>query len=103
MSQEIAKVILSQLGGNKFITMTGARNLFSLTEQLGGLSFKLPKFSGVKVNYVKIVLNSSDLYDVEFGRIYGNKYTVISKHSDIYCDMLVELFEKETGLLAKLF
>ncbi len=103
MSKEIAKIILNQLGGNKLIAMTGAKNLCALDEQCGGLSFKLPKFSGVKVNYVKIVLNGSDLYDVEFGRIYGNKYTVISKHYDIYCDMLVELFEKETGLLAKLF
>jgi hypothetical protein len=103
MSKEIAKIILNQLGGNKLIVMTGAKNLCALDEQCGGLSFKLPKFSGVKVNYVKIVLNGSDLYDVEFGRIYGNKYTVISKHSDIYCDMLVELFEKETGLFAKLF
>ncbi len=103
MSKEIAKIILNQLGGNKLIAMTGAKNLCALDEQCGGLSFKLPKFSGVKVNYVKIVLNGSDLYDVEFGRIYGNKYTVISEHSDIYCDMLVELFEKETGLLAKLF
>jgi len=102
MSQEIAKVILSQLGGNKFITMTGARNLFSLTEQLGGLSFKLPKFSGVKINYVKILLNGSDLYDVEFGRIYGNKYTLLNTYSDIYCDQLRELFEKETSLATHL-
>ena len=102
MSQEIAKVILSQWGGNKFITMTGARNLFSLTEQLGGLSFKLPKFSGVEINYVKILLNGSDLYDVEFGRIYGNKYTVLNTYSDIYCDQLRELFETETGLATHL-
>jgi hypothetical protein len=102
MSKEIAQVILSQLGGRKFTTMTGANNLCALNEQLGGLSFKLPKFSGVKVNYVKIVLNGKDLYDVEFGRIYGHKYTVISKHPDMYCDQIEELFQKETGLATHL-
>lgn len=98
MSKEIAKEILSQLGANKFLVMTGAKNLCSLNEQLGGLSFRLPKFSGVKINYVKIVLNASDLYDIEFGRVFGMKYTVISTHKDIYCDQLQELFTKETGL-----
>lgn len=102
MSKEIAKTILQQLGGNRFTTMTGAKNLCALDEQCGGLSFKLPKFAGVKVNYVKIVLNGADLYDVEFGRIYGLKYTTISKHENIYFDQLQELFEKETGLYTHL-
>ena len=98
MSKEIAQEILKQLGSGKFVAMTRAKNLCSLDEQEGGLSFKLPKFSGVKINYVKIVLNGTDLYDVTFGRIHGMKYTVISTHKDIYFDQLQELFTKETGL-----
>jgi hypothetical protein len=97
-----AQTIISQLGSNKFLAMTGARNLLSHTDKCGGLSFKLPKFSGVKVNYIKILLNGNDLYDIEFGRIYGNTYKVIAEHSDIYSDQLRSLFESETGLRTSL-
>jgi hypothetical protein len=98
MSKEIAQEILKQLGSGKFVAMTGAKNFCSLDEQEGGLSFKLPKFSGIKINYVKIVLNASDLYEVTFGRIHGLKYTVISEHKGIYCDELKDMFEYHTGL-----
>ncbi|AXF77019.1 hypothetical protein AV903_14875 [Erwinia tracheiphila] len=40
MSKEIAVEILNQLGGNKFIAMTGAKNFVWLEN--GGLIFKLP-------------------------------------------------------------
>ena len=103
--KELAAEILRQLGGNRFLAMTGAKNLFAHPEkegQLGGLSFKLPKFAGVKVNYVKIILTPLDVYHVSFGRVYGSKFTVISEHSDVYCDQLASLFEKETGLYTHL-
>ena len=59
----IAKTILQQLGGNKFVVMTGAKSL------CGGenyLSFRIPgTMTRDRINYVKITLNSMDLYDVE--------------------------------------
>lgn len=100
--KEVANTIYAQIGGGRFSMMTGAKNFMALNEQLGGLSFKLPRMSGIKVNYVKIVLNGSDLYDVTFGKIVKDKYTIISEHKDIYCDMLEDLFEKETGLYTHL-
>lgn len=96
--QEIAQTIYRQIGGGKFEIMTGANSFASHNEKSGGLSFRLPCFPGIKINHVKIILNGSDLYDVTFGRIYGHKYTIISEHSDVYCDDLRQLFESETGL-----
>ncbi len=100
---EVAKTILSQLGGNKFTTMTGAKNLLSLSDGSGGLSFKLPnKFAKNGINYVKIILNSNDLYDIEFGKIimkkYDYKYDVIKSVNDVYADQLQEIFTDVTGL-----
>ena len=95
----IAAKIISQLGGQKFKVMTGAKD-FNTT--LTGVSFRIPSKAG-KPNFVQIGLNKNDLYDVEFFRIWGTKVTEISNYSDIYVENLVELFESETGLYTKLF
>ena len=91
--------ILNQLGGNKFLFMTGAKNLI-WNEEAQALSFKFPTAS--KKNYCKITLNSLDTYDIEFGKIYGGNYTVVSEFKGYYNDMLRELFTKETGLYTSL-
>ena len=59
-----AKEILNQLGGNKFIAMTGARNL-GATEN--SLCFKLPRgFAKDSINLVKVELDLTDTYTVHF-------------------------------------
>lgn len=73
----VVQTIYRQIGGGKFKVMTGAKDFVSHNEECGGLSFKLPRFTGVKINYVKIVLNGNDLYDVTFGRIFKNEYTIL--------------------------
>ena len=99
---QIAQTILSQLGGNKFKVMTGAKDFFSINEG-SGLQFKLPSnFAKNKANTVRIVLNGNDLYDVEFGTVRGMSYKVKSTHDDVCGDMLVELFESETGMYTTL-
>lgn len=101
MSQVIAKEILKQLGGYQFNMMTGARNHAAIKD---GLSFRIPGhgFSKGGINYVKIVLMPSDTYDVEFARIRGTKYTVVSQYSDVYNDQLREIFREATGLSTSL-
>jgi len=98
----VATTILHQLGGNKFIAMTGAKDLCSDEDSL---FFKLPKKSGfVKngINFVRIVLTPSDTYTMIFSRITWARYVptvkVIQTHTDIYCDQLQQLFTKVTGL-----
>lgn len=98
---EVANTILTQLGrGNKnaLAVMTGARNLMARNEARGALSFRLPTRTANGCNFVKVTLEASDTYTVEFGRVWGHKYTVISTHNDIYCDVLADLFERQTGL-----
>ena len=92
----IAKEILNQLGNNKFLTMTDAKNLLA---HEAGLSFKLPaRFAKDNINYVKITLNSLDLYDIEYGQVKGFEYKVKKTTDSIYNDMLVRDFETTTGL-----
>lgn len=102
MSNEVAKTILSQLGGNKFIVMTGAKN-FGAGEN--SLSMKIPRTKGKagSVTHVKITLNSLDLYDVEYIRIHGMKMTTVYEDEGIYVDMLKESFETYTGLYTSLY
>lgn len=99
----VAKTILSQLGGNRFVAITGAKNLAETGEAMGGLAFRLPaRLARNGINAVKITLDYSDTYVVKFLKIGASKLTVVSQHDMIYCDQLVELFERETGLYTHL-
>ena len=90
-----AQVILAQLGGNKFLAMTGAKNLQSSPF---AMSFRLTQLSGLKSNYVKIVLDSAtDLYSVEIGRVRGANYTVLSQADGIYAEQLKGVVANGTG------
>ncbi len=96
MADCIAQTILRQLGMNVFVSMTGARQF---TNHGNALAFKLPSsFAKNGINYVKITLEPSDTYTVEFKRIRGMKVTDVSMHEDIYNDSLLDLFRRETGL-----
>jgi len=99
---ERAKIILEQLGGNRFIAMTGAKNFLTHDD---GLSFRLPtlpNYTKTGINYVRIRLNDSDLYDIEYAKIYGMKYTNKTTSQDLFCDMIAEDFETTTGLYTHL-
>lgn len=98
----VAQEILNQLGGNKFIVMTGAKNLVDCGN---GLAVKFPrvKTEAGQVNYMKVKLNGMDLYDVEYGYIRGANYKVQTESNGLYNDMLVKDFENTTGLYTRLF
>ena len=94
---EIAKTILMQLGGSNRLQMfTGAYNFVAVPY---GVSFRIKNRS---VNYVKIVLNAMDTYDIEFGRISGVNYKIVKELSGIYNDQLVEVFTRYTGMVLRL-
>ena len=67
----------------------------------GGADFLQFRIKGCrKINLIKIVLEPSDTYRVEFWRIGMKSINVakVSEHDGIYCDMLHDLIERETGL-----
>ena len=97
-SQQVAKTILQQLGGNKFIAMTGAKNFGS---SKNSLQFKIGKNSK-SISHIIITLKSSDLYDVEFIRMRGTSRKVVKKLKGVYADMLRKIFTKYTGLRTSL-
>lgn len=97
-NQIIAQTILEQLGGNRFVVMTGAKNFFAIEK---GLQFKLPNdkdYVRDAINCVKITLTPADEYHIEFGRVWGTKYTPVKTTDGIYCDQLREIFTRYTGL-----
>lgn len=97
-NQAIASEILRQIGGmNRLKLMTGAYNFIALDR---GVSFRI---KNPRANYIKIKLNSLDLYDLEVGRIRGDKYTIVDEQFGIYFDMLKPAIEKATGLYLSLF
>ena len=86
-----------QLGGSNRLQMfTGAYNFVAVPY---GVSFRI---KNRKVNYVKIVLNAMDTYDVEFGLIRGANYKVVKELNGIYNDQLVEVFTRYTGMVLRL-
>ena len=96
----VAKTILDQLGGNKFRMMTGAKNFVGYEN---GVSMKIGRNSS-NSNYLKITLNSMDLYDMKFCKLTRKfEEKSVTEYSDVYNDMLTEVFEKHTGMYTKLF
>lgn len=89
-SKEIANEILNQLSGyNRLNTMIGLKDCMI---NGNGLSFKI-KNSCAVANFVKIELNSLDLYDVEIGKIRGLNYKVVKNLSGVYSDNLKGIIE----------
>lgn len=92
-----AQTILSQLGGNKFIVMTGA-TCFSDGENTLVVKFKGSKNS----NLLRISLTSLDLYKMEFIKFRGTNISKKAEFDGVYHDMLQSIFTKQTGLYTSL-
>lgn len=95
MSRQLAQTILGQLGGNKFLAITGAKGLTALDN---GFAFRLPRNAKDGINYVRITLNSLDLYNMEFLSIWRQRNKVIKEVPGLYNDQLQEIFTHYTGL-----
>lgn len=106
----VAQTIYEQLGGGKFVAMTGAK-YFTAIEN--GLQFRIGR-NASKANVVKITLNGLDLYDIEFIKHVEYKFTIskdgksfkerpeswqtVAAENDIYADMLQDVFTAVTGM-----
>ncbi|MFL9499249.1 hypothetical protein ACJMQP_04245 [Rhodopseudomonas palustris] len=97
---EVANTILDQLGGRRFVLVTGAKNLMASPNECGALTFQINGRGGV--NRVRITLTAADNYTLEFMKVRGCKVTTAHKAEGVYCDMLHDVFEAQTGLYASL-
>lgn len=101
---QIAHTIRQQLGGHRFIAMTGANNFCSFNktdDRKGGLSFMIPA-RGRGVRSIRIYLNWNDTYTMEFCRIHKNEHIVVNEVLCLYVENLPETFTKYTGLYTSL-
>ena len=96
---QIAKTILSQLGGNRFVAMTGAKSFgYDSKGSSVSLQFRIGR-NAKQVNIVKInYIRGKDLYEMEFYK--GAK--LLKKVSNVYADQLRKIFTKHTGMYTSL-
>jgi len=92
----VADTILAQLGGRRFILMTGACHL------MGGadfLSFKIPRrFATAGINHVKITLAADDTYTMRCYKLGRAKLELKYEASGVYATDLQRIFTSVTGL-----
>lgn len=101
----VTKIILEQMGGGKFIAMTGSKNFIDLGNGLK-MNFARNKTSA---NRLEIILDrATDTYTMKFFRqTFSQKTFEVTKkdialHEGVYCDMLEEMFTSVTGLYTRL-
>lgn len=95
----VAQTILSQLGGNRFVAMTGSHQ-FMAGENALHMKLRRNK-SGA--NYLTIELTPMDVYTMTFKSIRGtNPVKIKSEIKDVYFDQLESIFTQETGLYTRL-
>lgn len=98
-----ASTIVEQLGGGRFVAMTGAKGFVALEEtpeRRAGVSFRIGR-NAKAINWVRVSLTYADTYTVEFGRGY-KKARVVGTATDVYADMLGPVFESATGMYTHL-
>ena len=99
MDKRQAGETLKQLGGNRFIAMTGAKNFVVGPK---GMGFKIGK-NAKNVNYVRIDLDrGKDLYDMYFNFVSVRGVKVKAKVKGVYADDLRGMFTKHTGMYTSL-
>jgi len=91
----VAKTILEQLGGNKFLAMTGAKNLLG---DANSLTFRIPMRTLDGSNTVKITLTAMDDYTLEFLSVRAGKVKPKTFREGVYNENLQEVFTRVTGL-----
>lgn len=93
-------IILEQLGGNRFLAMTGAKNLVRSGDTT--LQFSLPRGTANKANKVRIELDANDLYTVSFFNIRGVNVKVIETVEGVFAEDLRRVFTDRTGFYCTL-
>ena len=103
-----ASILLQQLGGNKFLAMTGTKNFLrgevSETNPKAFLRMDLTR-NKAGANRLRITLEANDTYTMEFYKMtlgkstnWEAKITNEQIFENVYEDMLQSIFTQVTGL-----
>lgn len=94
-----AEIILQQLGGRKFIAMTGSKNLMQ-----DGASLRMNLVRNhSKAKYLSITLMGNDTYEMNFFTADKNfNIITVENKAGVYADMLQSIFTQVTGLYTSL-
>jgi len=95
MTLEIANTIRQQLGGNRFAAMTGAKDFVGGSNSL---QFSIGRGAINKANKVRVTLETSDTYMIEFWSIRGLNIRPCGEPlRGVYADQLQAAFTRATG------
>ena len=98
MTHPVPAEILRQLGGNMFRIMTGAKDFTGGNDRL---TFRIGR-NAKGVNMVRIILEPSDLYTMEFMAVRNCAFKIKARETGIYNDQLTATFKANTGLDVRL-
>jgi hypothetical protein len=86
--------IFHQLGGHRFIAMTGAH---TIVKDGANLTFTVPRTRGCKVNRVKITLTGRDEYTVTGYNARGLECPLVATVEGVYADNLADVVGRMIG------
>lgn len=94
---QVPQIILQQLGGSKFIAMTGAKEFIGGSEFLG---FKIPKNMSTANRVTIKYFPAKDLYEINFIKSdrYGLNTKIVKSFDNVYADQLRDIFTSVTGM-----
>lgn len=92
----VATTILGQMGGAARVSAMLGVTDFVYSDN--ALTIKYKAGDSRKGNLVRVTLDASDTYTVEFGYQRAAKYRTIKTVSYVYADNLVRVFQSATGL-----
>ena len=93
-AKQIADTILKQLGGGRFIAMTGAKNL-SFSSNPPGLRMSIGRGAKDAIKYLRVDYDrGSDTYTMIFANKSGG---TVKSVSHVYADSLQRVFTSTTG------
>jgi hypothetical protein len=92
----VSREILAQLGGGRFVAMTGARQFVGDDD---GLTFRLPAtMTRGRASGMRITLAADDTYTLETFKVVRFEMRVLETCRGIYVDALRRTFTRMTGL-----
>lgn len=96
----VATEILRQLGGRRFLVMTGSKNPRG---DQNSLTVDLAR-NAARAKWLTVTLQADDTYTVTFRRMIRKTYDVVTvkEFDGVYADQLQSIFTDVTGLYTRL-